>query len=68
MKDLNLIYASHERYHTQLTMYTQLLTPQESKSELEKFTGVTVMIGDAMDEAAIQKCMQGKVYFFFEFL
>jgi hypothetical protein len=43
-------------------MYTQLLTLKESKSELEKFTGVTVMIGDAMDEAAIQKCMQGNVY------
>ena len=34
---------------------------QESKSELEKFTGVTVMIGDAMDEAAIQKCMTGRI-------
>ena len=56
------ILASHERYHTRLTMYTQLSTQQESKSELEKFTGVTVMIGDAMDEAAIQKCMQGNVY------
>ena len=46
-------------------MYTQLRTLQESKSELEKFTGVTVMIGDAMDEAAIQKCMQGNVYLYF---
>ena len=26
------------------------------------------MIGDAMDEAAIQKCMQGNVYFLFTFL
>ena len=59
MKDLNRSYSRNDS-HTRLMAVFHLRTSQESKSELEKFTGVTVMIGDAMDEAAIQKCMQGK--------
>ena len=38
-----------------------LVRREESKIELEKLPGVTAFIGDALDEAAVQQCMEGCV-------